>query len=233
MNKKAITFLETLIIIAASFIVVLFVSLYIFHPNRSGRFFFGLLIFLFIIDHVRETFFSTREKGRKKHRYCGDWTLPAMTMVYIILITWIIIEFFLVARKINLTISLIGILIYTLAYILRYYGRRFLGDQWAVHAIGVSKIRKRYLVKKGLYRYIRHPLYLGIMSELVALPLIFNTFYAEYFSIFVGIPIQLIRTFLEENFTIRKLGKIYIKYKEKVAAFIPIQLLKRKKRKIK
>jgi len=74
-----------------------------------------------------------------------------------------------------------------------------LGDQWSVHIIGTDKLAgKRRLVVAGPYRYIRHPVYLGIILEQICIPLIANLYYAAAVMALFTIPFQAMKAKMEE-----------------------------------
>jgi len=102
-----------------------------------------------------------------------------------------------------------------------------LGKQWAIHAVGAQKIKKVRLVKIGPYKYVRHPIYLGIVIEVVSIPLIANAYFSLAFAILINVPLQLIRLRLEERNSFRKFGDIYLRYKQEVSALFPVKYVRR------
>ena len=64
---------------------------------------------------------------------------------------------------------------------LRYAAIRTLGERWTVRVMTLPGAKP---VSRGVYRYIRHPNYLGVMLEIVAVPLLHNAYLtAIFFSI--------------------------------------------------
>lgn len=188
----------------------------------------GWLLFLFMcflaIERTWETFYSSGDS--KKHKLHGDWTLPLVSIAYLIMVFGVIWEFFTKQRATNFAVVLLGFCIFVLSLLLRFYGMRTLKEQWSVHAVGAKKVKNVFLVRSGPYRYIRHPIYLGVILEVLSIPLIWNAYFTFIFACAVSVPLQIMRAYFEERSTIRKLGQDYILYKKTVSAFLPFKLLK-------
>ena len=97
---------------------------------------------------------------------------------------------------------------------------------WAGHILSSTKI-----IKKGIYSYIRHPLYAGIHLFIFGGILIginnhpFSLFelLKILFLIFVIIFFLNISALKENKYLHEKFGEDYLKYKEQVHAFLPIK----------
>ncbi|WP_368517297.1 isoprenylcysteine carboxylmethyltransferase family protein [Rhizobium sp.] len=97
-----------------------------------------------------------------------------------------IVESFNGAHVQNLTISIIGIIIYLAAGLVLVSVMRSLGELWTIKII-VG--RQHRLVKRGLFSLVRHPNYfLNIIPELVGFALALNA----YWTLVIGIPLYLI-----------------------------------------
>lgn len=216
------TFVITVLLIIPSLVIFL----NILYPYRVGRVIFTIFVFFIMIERLWETFFSTEE--RRPYKLYGDWTLVATSISYLIMSIAMLLEFFIIQRKSNFAIMGIGIIIFVFAGFLRFWGIRTLGSQWAVHAVGASKIKKTEitLIKQGPYKYIRHPIYAGIILEVMSLPLIPNCYYTFLFALLINVPMQILRAYYEEQTSMRKFGKEYLDYKKEVPAFLPLKLFK-------
>jgi len=62
----------------------------------------------------------------------------------------------------------VALVIWSLGQILRWLSIRALGMSWNVHG-AVSTVQP--VIQSGLYRWIRHPNYLGVLLEAIAIPL--------------------------------------------------------------
>lgn len=190
------------------------------NPDVEGGYFFSLLALLIGIEKVWETFFTSKEKEiRKDH---GDWTLLATSFAYFLSVLLVIAEFFYVGRKINILIFISGLLIYLLAGALRFWSIRILGFQWAIHLVDESN-DKMILIKKGPYEYIRHPIYLGHLLELIGVAIMFHAFYSLVFIFSVNLPLYIKRGLYEEKISLKRFGKDYKVYKEETSFMLPIK----------
>jgi len=63
------------------------------------------------------------------------------------------------------------LLVWILAQLLRYSAMRLLGDRWNVRIWVVPGMAP---VQSGLYRWIRHPNYVAVVMEFIAVPMLFG-----------------------------------------------------------
>ena len=213
-------------IIPITIILILIIPIYCFllssmNPQIKERYTFSIFILIVAIERLWETFFSTSQQERRRYKIYGDWTLAVVSMLYVTLGFLKITEFFYVKRDVNVLTVLFSTMLFCYAFALRWLSIKALGKQWTVHAVGAQKISKVRLLKIGPYKYIRHPIYLGVILELISFSIIFNTYYSFIFCLVFNLPMQIIRTFVEEKTSIRKFGDIYLKYKRETPAFIP------------
>ncbi len=117
-------------------------------------------------------------------------------------------------------LTLVGFLLFAASFFLRYWAVRTLGKQWAIHVEGHEK-EGRHLVRTGPYHYVRHPIYLAAMLEVMGIPLFFNAFYSLIFALLVCIPLQIKRTYYEEKNSLDLFGEEYQQFKETTWAYWP------------
>jgi protein-S-isoprenylcysteine O-methyltransferase Ste14 len=89
------------------------------------------------------------------------------------------------------------------------------------YTYSVSKIENHELIKSGLYKYIRHPGYLGLFIVFLGISTVLSNWLSILFmavSILAGI-INRIR--IEERFLIEHFGEEYITYQKQVKRLIP------------
>ncbi len=194
---------------------------FLFKPTTEGGL-FALLISVMIVERAWETFKTSKE--RHKEELHGDWTLAVVTGTYLILFFFLITEFYVMKSGLNFYVTAIGLILLGLSFRMRFWGMAALGKQWAVHAVGVKKIRKVRLVQLGPYKYVRHPIYLGIILEELSYPLIANAYYALAFALLVCIPLVVIRAGTEEKTSVRRFGDKYLTYKQKVGMLLPLKI---------
>jgi protein-S-isoprenylcysteine O-methyltransferase Ste14 len=178
---------------------------------------FSSFILIMSIQRIWETFF--RRNSTERGHIIKRWTLPALSITHFTIGIVTVIEYFIVDKKINFLISLIGLGMYLFAFILRNRSIRALGKY---HSIHIEIREKHKLIKKGPYKYIRHPYYCSVIFEMLGFPLIPNSYYAFFISLFIYIPLLFIRLYYEEKAMIAKLGDEYITYKKNTWGFFPI-----------
>lgn len=112
----------------------------------------------------------------------------------------------------------ISLLIYTLGLTIRYYSLVLLGENFS-REVDVKKDQE--LVSRGLYRYIRHPLYLGLFLLTVAVPLYFGNVLMFILASLLMLWAISIRIDEEEEMMQQVLGERYKVWKDKRYKFIP------------
>jgi protein-S-isoprenylcysteine O-methyltransferase Ste14 len=79
-------------------------------------------------------------------------------------------------------VQILALLLYAFGLWLRYRGSQLLGHHFTRHVAVSSSIN---LVSTGPYRYLRHPLYLGLFIITIAFPIYVGNLYA----LFIGLPL--------------------------------------------
>lgn len=222
--RKKISLIKLFILVGYVGVPLVTIVLFLYGEKSIRQFLFLVFMLFHSLERVSETFFTSKE--RKAFEFHGDWTLGVVTIAYLILCFLTITEFFLWPRSHKIEISICGVLLYLLAMRLRWWGMRSLGKQWAIHAVGARKIKKVRLIRIGAYKYIRHPIYLGVMLEVLSIPLIVNAYFSLIFSLLINVPLQFVRLRLEEKSSVRRFGEQYNKYKEEVDMLFPVKYLK-------
>jgi protein-S-isoprenylcysteine O-methyltransferase Ste14 len=117
----------------------------------------------------------------------------------------------------TLTSAIIGSLITILGLAICIWARTTIGRNWS----GSVVFKKNHeLVTNGPYKFVRHPIYTGMITMLIG-----TSIYYGYASIFL-IPILAFVSFAlksrqEEKLMIKHFGKKYIEYKKRTKAIIP------------
>src|SRR5690606_15312112 len=93
-----------------------------------------------------------------------------------------------------------------------------LGRFWSLH---VEMREEHQLVKDGPFRWVRHPTYLSMFFELLAMVFILNSYYALILVVAVFIPALIVRIRLEEKELINKFGDSYLDYMKSTPAVFP------------
>lgn len=76
------------------------------------------------------------------------------------------------------------------------------------------------LIRHGLYRYVRHPLYLGVLFGVQGVPVYAPSFYG-FLLMSALVPIFLVRIKMEERLLTEEFGGAYREYQKTTAKLIP------------
>jgi len=93
----------------------------------------------------------------------------------------------------------------------------------------ISKLETQKLVIKGPYRYMRHPMILGVFIILLGESILFGSCWLLGFSIFFFILNLIYLPLVEEKGLEKRFGDDYLQYKAKIHGWLPIKKLKSQK----
>ncbi len=190
------------------------------------KLFSAFYIFFIVLSFIQRITGKVAEAkgGENKGEIYLKFFYPVLFILYIVIFTGSITEYFLINREINLSLSFLSLLIYIFAIIIRKWAIKSLGNFWSVH---IEIKEKHRVIKTGPYRYLRHPNSLCIILEILSLTLIPNAYYTFLFALFVYVPILTIRMHLEDKMLAKKLGEEYIQYHKEVWAIFPFPIGKK------
>ncbi len=185
---------------------------------------FAVSLFLLLIAAERtiETFFTVKRKGTMEAT--EDWSISAVSFYYACMIVSSSIEALFFRRTISIPLAFLGMVMLAISFAIRWWGMHSLGSQWEIHVMGQhqwSMANNKQIIRKGPYRFIRHPIYLGVILELLSIPLTVNAFLTFIFVLLVNIPLQVLRSRLEEKQLLQLLGGDYALYAEEKLSFFP------------
>lgn len=114
-----------------------------------------------------------------------------------------------------------AILLFALGLIISFLSQRqvYKPDQWTKQEVPFDEPNR--LVVKGIYRYSRNPMMVGLYLMLFSEALFFKSWALFYFLIFVVMGSVAVIMFVEEPRLEKKFGDAYRKYKKDVYRFIP------------
>src|SRR3990170_1034292 len=111
----------------------------------------------------------------------------------------------------------LGLLVVLAGFSMRNIARKTLGNYFLD---GIKFLPRHRLVKHGVYRYIRHPVFLGSILLNVGIILLFSSL--SGFVVMLGyIPFVLYRIQIEEKMLIERFGQEYRDYIKKTKKIIP------------
>lgn len=190
---------------------------------KSGFFNNGFFIILFLsliipitIIRIWQTFLI---KGRKKGVRKEGWTFAAAILGYYSSLLVAMAELFFLGRKIDYTVTTVGLIVGFLGFFLTLAAIRGLGTNWSL-AIEIKE--SGTIVKQGPYRFIRHPYYLGVCLELLGFTLFLNSYYTLLYMVIFPLPLLVWRAVLEEKVMLREYKNAYQSYRTEVGSLMPL-----------
>lgn len=111
-----------------------------------------------------------------------------------------------------------GLLIAALSFVVRAAAVRALGRMWSVH---IEIRREHQLVKEGPFAWVRHPIYLAAILELVGAMIFMNSIYTWILFVVFFAPSLFARIRLEERAMIAQFGEAYLNYRKTTPAVLP------------
>jgi protein-S-isoprenylcysteine O-methyltransferase Ste14 len=127
---------------------------------------------------------------------------------------------FIVAQKMMYyfdLISLLGLVFLLTGLGLRAIATRTLGRHFSPD---VRILPEHKLIRYGIYKHIRHPIYLGTLLAYFSVPLLFHSLYG-FFLMTLKIPLTVYRIRIEEQALLQKFGDEYRDYMKTSKRLIP------------
>ena len=162
-----------------------------------------------------------KQKADEKERVPKSMTLTAIKAVKISILLGIIVQIFLpdvlpIAGD-DFTVRAIGTVFYTIGLITAIAARFQLGDNWANIETG-QVLPSQKVVARGVYRFIRHPIYTGDLLLLFGLELALNSWLV--LGVFLLAPVVMLKAMKEEQMLELELSG-YDDYRARTKRFIP------------
>lgn len=86
------------------------------------------------------------------------------------------------------------------------------------------------IVKNGPYRFVRHPVYLGMTIAILGVPIALRSWPGLIAALLLFLPTEIYRAKLEEKALLRKFGKEWEKYAAQTGFFLPFIGIKKQLR---
>jgi len=170
---------------------------------------------LFALYRITE-YYIMHYSGTLKNTPGREWTAYLIIIPFYLVVISPIVEFQYFDQDLSIVSMVLGGIFYIAATLIR--GKAHL-DLRGGFSMRLEHIRTERFIKNGLYKYIRHPLYLGNLCLFAACPLFLSSFYSWIFPI-LGLFGILIRIRIEERF-MSEAYQGYRDYMKKTRALIP------------
>jgi len=149
----------------------------------------------------------------------ADWYfIISATLVWIsalVVTAWDFIQFQKAVYHVDLK-NLIGLISILIGAIIRKKAKKTLGKYFSA---GLRILEDHKLVTHGIYRYVRHSAYLGVLPVWLGVPLLFFSLYG-FLIMLLLVPCYLYKIRLEEEMLIKKFGKKYLEYMKRTKKLI-------------
>jgi protein-S-isoprenylcysteine O-methyltransferase Ste14 len=199
--------------------------LFLVYHHPSGRLFvianvlvmiclialFLSIILDFIMFHKQEYI------NKRKKSIVETGTMFMFFLFYCFLLKrgWGILSVSNISLKNLLIIS--GTLIIISGTAINIIGRWYLKGNWANQ---VTVYSNQFLVEKGIYKFIRHPLYSSIIGMFIGSSILYSNISALAATVFIFVPMMIYRAKQEEKL-LSELLPGYIEYRNKTGMFLP------------
>jgi protein-S-isoprenylcysteine O-methyltransferase Ste14 len=169
-----------------------------------------------------EVFMNLRQRSKSKVTTSSDKS--SLWLLYSLITVGYALSFSIGATKIGRiyywnTFFAIGMALVVLGLMIRIHSILSLKQYFTY---SVAKVENHKIIESGLYKFIRHPGYLGQLIIFIGI----STSISNWLSILVMmIPITLgylYRIKVEERFMLQQLGEDYLKYLEQTKGLIPM-----------
>jgi 1,4-dihydroxy-2-naphthoate octaprenyltransferase len=128
------------------------------------------------VIRVAELLLSGRNRGRMRAKGATEVREPhfrAMVLVHVGILVGCLVEAWLMRRPVRPTLGLSMLVLLLAAIALRWWTIRSLGPHWNVAIMdSIDEQGRSQVATGGPFRFIRHPNYLAVFCELVAVPLL-------------------------------------------------------------
>jgi methyltransferase len=153
-----------------------------------SRYIFTGLVALLAVQRIAEMRLSNKNEALITARGGQEHFPEHFRFMRLLHLAWfasMLSEVYLLKRPFLPALSATGAVVMAAGQGLRYAAIRLLGWRWSVR---IFTIPGEPPINEGVYRYIRHPNYLGVILEIAAMPLIHSAYFtALVFSLANGI----------------------------------------------
>jgi methyltransferase len=159
---------------------------------------FFLFIAFIILQRLTELAIARKnEKWMKSHGALefGSGHYPAMVMIHSAFILSMFAEVVFFHRELSAYWPVLLVL-FVLTQLMRIWALMSLGPYWNTKIIVLPSAK---IVKKGPYRFIKHPNYVIVALELIIIPLMFNAYWTAAIFTILNIVILSVRIPAEEK----------------------------------
>lgn len=143
--------------------------------------------------------------------------LPVMAVMHGAWLTAMVVEVWVRQPPFRLWLAVVSVAVLAAGQMLRLLAMRALGPRWTVRVMTLPSAPP---VTDGIYRYLRHPNYLGVVLEMAALPLVHGAVWSAAFFSVANACLLAVRISAEERALNRDNG--YLRHFGSLARLVPL-----------
>ena len=183
-----------------------------------------ILAFLIVIAFQRFWIEGGEHVQASRGTVKAAWTGYLMIAFHVLIYTLTTLELLLRSHLKTSNFSLIssvGLSMFAIGFFLRRWAISTLGYYWSLQI----EIRPNQpLIRKGPYRFVRHPNYLALFLEVLGLPLVANAYLTFISSLLFYCPLIFTRLVYEERVLLKTFPQTYRQYQRECGVLLPTQL---------
>lgn len=127
------------------------------------------IVVLVMLQRVGELWYASRNTRALKARGAVEFGRAHYPLIVLLHVSWLIAIAAAIGR--DPSVYLLPLVLFAVLQALRIWVIATLGSYWTTRIITVPG---EPLVRRGLYRFVRHPNYLVVTGEMAVLPLVFG-----------------------------------------------------------
>ncbi len=187
-------------------------------PNSAIDWIFLVVIYIWTAVEIVNTFWIGRSR-----KTAGNWRRDRGSYWVIVLMVWGSIVLTFLIRSFNLGVFHNAVQYFGLGLVI--FGIAF--REWAVLTLGrffrvvVTVDQDHRLIRRGPYRWLRHPSYTGSILTLIGVPLTLGTWAGCLMVLLLSLGGYLYRVKIEEKALLEALGDEYREYMQHTWRFFP------------
>ncbi len=142
--------------------------------------FFIIIVSVVIVQRLAELFLARRNASKMFSLGAVEYDNKGYKYIVLMHISFfiaLVLEFVLLKRSINVFSPYLFV-IFLLAQFLRYWAITTLGVYWNTRIIVLKGGKPVY---SGPYKFLKHPNYIAVVTELAVIPLMFSCYFAALF----------------------------------------------------
>lgn len=175
-----------------------------------------LAMFTSILVNFAETWGRTQVRQRKRS-LVATGTMTLFFVFLYVLIRFEVAQFHIHDLPLRVACVVVGLAIIVFGCVVNIAGRFFLGRNWADQ---VTIYEDQELVTRGVYRWVRHPLYASLIWMFYGASLVYLSLAAFLANSLIFVPFMYYRAKQEEELLLKEFSG-YAEYRRKTGMFFP------------